>query len=317
MITSALDAAAGATSATALTAAGVTRREIERAVGGGQLVRLRRNALVDGMLWRTVKPWERHVLRAKAVAAGLTTATSCPVVLTHHSALAVHGVSLYGVDDRVHLAWADGRRGRTSSLVRVHRPLPAAHEVLCDGHRVVTIAAACVQVAAFSGPEAGLVSADDALHRELITPDDLAAAVADLGVARTSRAPRLVLELADARIESAAESRARYAFHLAGIEQPTPQFRLFDEWGEVWARLDFLIEDLGVVIEVDGMGKYRDRSDVRAEKLREDALRDLGYEVVRLTWADLGDPRVVRRKVAAGKARARSRRGRVTQSAPV
>lgn len=308
MIAAVLEAAGGATSATALGAEGLTRREIERAVGRGQLVRLRRNALVDGDRWRSARPWERHTLRARAVVAGLTTEDGCPVVLTHHSALAVHGVSLHGVDDRVHLAWADGRRGRTSELVRVHRAPPDRFTTDCQGQPVVTIAAGCVQVAAAFGAEAGLVCADDALHRRIMSSGDLCAAVDALGVARSSRGPRHMVDLADARIESAAESRARWAFHLAGIEQPRPQVALRDEWGQVWARLDFLMEEFGVVIEIDGMGKYDDVRDLRAEKLREDRLRELGYEVVRLTWADLADPRVVRRKVDAAVARARRRR---------
>ncbi len=38
------------------------------------------------------------------------------------------------------------------------------------------------------------------------------------------------------------------------------------------------------------------------EKRREDALRSLGYRVVRLTWADLTDPRRVRKLLGRGAA---------------
>ena len=47
---------------------------------------------------------------------------------------------------------------------------------------------------------------------------------------------------------------------------------------------------------------FDDIADVRAEKVREDRLRELGYHVVRLTWADLDDLQVVRRKVLRGVA---------------
>ena len=66
------------------------------------------------------------------------------------------------------------------------------------------------------------------------------------------------------------------------------------------ARVDFLYEDIKLVIEVDGLGKYKSSQDLVAEKLREDRLRELGYAIVRLTWDDLGDHLVVRRKVLAG-----------------
>lgn len=45
-----------------------------------------------------------------------------------------------------------------------------------------------------------------------------------------------------------------------------------------------------------------------AEKLREDALRDLGLEVARWTWADLRDPAGVRRRVERALGRAAARR---------
>jgi hypothetical protein len=200
------------------------------------------------------------------------------------------------------------RRGRTSDLVRVHRGVPEPFVTEHHGVHLVSVAAACVQVAARFGAEAGLVSADDALHRGLMSLEELQTAVEGLGVSKASRGPAEILVLADPRIESAAESRARWAFHVAGIEQPTPQVVLREAWGEPWARVDFMIEDLGVIIEVDGLAKYQDARDLRAEKLREDRLRELGYEVVRLTWADLNDPRLVRRKVEAACERARHRR---------
>ena len=38
--------------------------------------------------------------------------------------------------------------------------------------------------------------------------------------------------------------------------------------------------------EADGLGKYDAPHVLRAEKLREDRLRDAGFEVVRCTWAE-------------------------------
>lgn len=49
--------------------------------------------------------------------------------------------------------------------------------------------------------------------------------------------------------------------------------------------------------------KYSSPEDLRAEKAREDRLREVGYEVVRLTWADLDHPERVRAKILAAFAR--------------
>jgi regulator of sirC expression with transglutaminase-like and TPR domain len=62
-------------------------------------------------------------------------------------------------------------------------------------------------------------------------------------------------------------------------------------------------------------GLFRKKSQVlaeakKAEKLREDALRDLGYEVVRVTWSELADPRGIAVRVGAALTRSRARRRR-------
>lgn len=303
-LAAALEATKGVTSSAHLRARGLTERDITRIVRSGQLVRIRRSAFVSGEMWGRATPWDRHALRAMAI---YRSRADKVTVLSHHSALAVRGIALHGIDDRVHLIHSDGRRGRTDAVLRVHRAVPSDLIETHDDIRIVTPATACIQVAAHFGPEAGLVSADDALHQRLMTAEDLSRAMTLLKPERWSRGPAQMVALADARIESAAESRARWAFQLAGITQPTPQVELRDEWGVVWARLDFLIEGAGVVIEIDGMSKYEDIRDLHAEKRREDRLRELGYEVVRLTWSDLGNPALVLRKVTAALERARRR----------
>jgi very-short-patch-repair endonuclease len=47
-----------------------------------------------------------------------------------------------------------------------------------------------------------------------------------------------------------------------------------------------------VIVEFDGAVKYGDGSadTLIAEKMREDRLRDLGYQVVRVCWADMSRP---------------------------
>lgn len=292
----------GVTSAQRLLRLGISRADVGRAVKAGDLVRVRRNCLVDGATWRGVKPWERHELRARAVMAGLP--KDHTAALSHHSALAVSGVSLHGVDDRVHIVHVGSGRGRSDDVVAGHRPVQPELVEVRDGIRTVSPAVACLQVAAHFGAEAGLVSADRALHSELFTREALDAALGALAPGRWSRAPGQMSFLADARIESAAESRARWAFQMLGFRQPTPQVRIVDDDGVFVARVDFLYEDLKVVIEVDGLEKYKSPQDLTDEKLREDRLRELGYEIVRLTWADLADHLVVRRKVLVKVGRA-------------
>ena len=67
--------------------------------------------------------------------------------------------------------------------------------------------------------------------------------------------------------------------------------------------VDFAIVGTRVLVEFDGRSKYGAVGDLWAEKQREDRIRALGYEVVRLTWADLRDPDRVARLVAAAISR--------------
>jgi hypothetical protein len=64
-----------------------------------------------------------------------------------------------------------------------------------------------------------------------------------------------------------------------------------------------------VVIEFDDKIKYGvdGKQALVDEKVREDRLRGLGYEIVRLTWADLTRPGRVKTMVLAAAKRAGSR----------
>ena len=77
-----------------------------------------------------------------------------------------------------------------------------------------------------------------------------------------------------------------------------PQFEVRD--GSFTARVDLRLQDHPVVLEFDGLVKYRraaaadgwrsGRDELVAEKVREDRLRALGFSVIRVTWHDLDDP---------------------------
>jgi hypothetical protein len=81
-----------------------------------------------------------------------------------------------------------------------------------------------------------------------------------------------------------------------------------------------LVQPGNLIIEFDGRAKYErcpalgesrlaDGDLVWAEKQREDRLRELGFEVIRLVWPDLSDPRRVLaiRRLQAAAERGRSR----------
>lgn len=292
----------GVVTARDLKAVGLTTNQIAGLVSRGLLLRLRRDVLVDAGWWRRLSAWDRHVPRARGVLRSLDPAGAGAFALSHHSALAVHGVALHDVDDDVHLVRTTPGRGYRSTGLQVHVAVGAEHVTSAFGLPVLRPAPAVLQVAAASGVEAGLVAADHALRLRLCSPDQLRECLDGCPLRVGRPFATVVAQRADGRHESPGESRTAWALHLLGYRGVEPQVTLRTASGEFVARVDFLLGR--VVIEFDGMGKYDDLSVLRAEKRREDALRSLGYQVVRLTWADLADLPALRRRIDAARSRA-------------
>jgi very-short-patch-repair endonuclease len=116
-------------------------------------------------------------------------------------------------------------------------------------------------------------------------------------------------EFARPEAQSAAESFARAIFEQHGLPAPELQVKIYDEHGAKVATVDFLFRGQRTVVETDGKIKYLDpwgdpREVLWREKLREDRIRDLEYEVVRVTWEQLmNDPEGVIARVRRAFAR--------------
>lgn len=265
----------------------VEEAALAAAIRQGRLVRVRRDAFVDGGLWAAADPEERLVLRTKAILLGRPGA-----VVSHQAALAVHQLPLWAVArDRVDLMVATSRV-RSRSGVRLHPPLDVA-PVTVRGCRVLPAATAAAQVALEAGVGAGLVPLDAALHLRRCTIEDVAEAfdrVATTPLRR--RVAQQVLALADPACESPGETRTRMLLHDLGHSYES-QVDITDQDGRFLGRVDFVVRGRAV-LEFDGAVKYEGhegRAALAAEKRREDAVRRRGYGVGRVVWADLDSPR--------------------------
>lgn len=298
-----LQAQRGVASVRQLAEVGCSRHMTDRLVRQKRLVRLRRDVVVDAEVWRDAAPWQRHALRARGVMQSLDPLGEGSVALSHHSALAILGLAVYGGDDRVHLVRTDAQRGRSDEVIQVHAPVPTESVTTADELRVTHPAVAALQTAGTFGACPGLVAADSALHQGVCTRVDLVEALDAHNFGKGVGAAKWVVALADGRIESAGESRTRWVLRAMGLPAPEPQVEIRDADGSFVARVDFLYREQRTIVEFDGLIKYLTPEDLRAEKIREDRLRALGYEVVRLTWADLQHPDQVRSRIRAAFAR--------------
>ncbi|WP_233517361.1 type IV toxin-antitoxin system AbiEi family antitoxin domain-containing protein [Geodermatophilus marinus] len=282
-------------------AAGYAREDVGGLVARGRWVRLRRGVYADRAVVDAVAgdPAARHRLNCAAVLVRLAPGPA----VSHTSAARVLGlVAPRSQDDCVRLTdEAQWRRGRGYEVTRAS--LPQGSVLPLGPFRVTAPARTLVDCARGWSLEDAVVAMDDALHRRLVEPDELTAAVLAqthwLGIGGAARAAGL----ADGRAESPLETRGRLRILGSGLPAPELQVEIHDRHGFV-GRVDGWYEEAAVAVEFDGFVKYEvprdDRSPARVaweEKRREDALRALDIRVVRIANADLGPawPRVEER----------------------
>lgn len=292
-----LSAQAGLVTAIEARACGYTNLSLHRLVAKGDLFRARSGCFVDGRLLGGASPEERHALTARAVSRGYRQ----PHAISHVSALVILGLPLLNITpDLVHLTLTGPGLPRTVPGLRVHPALPDSVVRHRGGDHVVHPAMAIVQSAALAGVTAGVAAADAALHSGQVTRKDLEIAlrVARLGPGRAHA--RAAVDLADGLAESPGESWTRVLFASLGLPKVEPQVVIRDTRGRFVGRVDFLFRAERTIVEFDGLVKYAGADGRQAlvdEKRREDALRSLGFQVVRLTWRDLYDPASVKHLV--------------------
>ncbi len=271
---------------------GLERAEIATLVRRGELTRLRRGA------YAIDEPEDERTAYLRLIAATLGQADT-DVVASHTAAAVLHGLPFpRAASRRIDLTRPGGTSGGyVRSTVHLHvAPVGPGDRTVIDGWPTTSLARTAVDVAR-SSPYRHAVAVIDAALKQGLSPDLLVGSLSDLTGFRGIRKAWRAATFADGRSESVGESSSRVILVDAGLPRPTLQYEVWDDNRKI-ARCDFAWEEFCTVGEFDGMIKYgrllkpgQSVSDVIvAEKLREDAIRDAGWQVVRWIWADLSDP---------------------------
>ena len=244
---------------------------------------------------------ELHALRAVAHLRRVREGSA----LSHQSAAIAHGLPVLDASlDRVWLAVPPPESRRVLKDV-VHTDLRvesvrAVAPGTVSAVLAVPAAHAIVGTGLNGGARAFLAAGDAALRLGLVTRGSIEAAVGSARGLRGVGSVRAAVAHLDGRHESVGETLTRFALRLLGVAAE-PQVMIS---GSDWSyRVDFVV-DGDLVIEFDGAVKYdgaEGRDALVAEKVREDRIRSAGYRVLRVTWADVMDPRRLAGLVAAAR----------------
>ena len=299
-----------------LLAAGYSERALAHLLRSGAFERPRTGAYVDGPTWRRMNQEHQYAVRCRAAYIQRRT----DLWLSHTSAVALTDGPLWGLDlGTVHLTRDDQRSGRADAGIRQHAGRRRDGDVIDEhGTRLSSPLRASLEIATVGSLASALAVTNFYLHRQDFTLEQLAARYDnEMDHWPKSLHTRIVLQLANPRIESVGESRTSLFLWRAGIRVPEVQLEILDG-GRLVARLDFADPDRGFWIEFDGLVKYQkylrpgeSAADVViAEKRREDRVRELtGWQCFRSVWADLASPQALEmrlRAFIASVARARS-----------
>ncbi|ADB29576.1 hypothetical protein Kfla_0453 [Kribbella flavida DSM 17836] len=281
-------------------ACGYSLQEIQARLTDGRWERIRYGQYAAAVDLGGMPPWERDVVRhRRLVHAAVNSMRLGSVAVSHQSALVLHGAPRWGLDlSEAQLTRLDDLRSGPTAGVRHHRGgLTPADLTEVSGLTVTTPARALTETACATSFEAAVVAADAICrsHPEVDLHLQRLLVVTEFWPGSTTA--RAALNFRNPLAESVGESRLRVVMHDHGLPPPTLQVP-FEDVGGFIGRVDFFVSSMRTVIEFDGLTKYADGSAeiLVQEKIREDRLRALGLEVVRVTWPELTQPaRVVAR----------------------
>jgi predicted transcriptional regulator of viral defense system len=276
---------AGIVTTAELTAAGLSDARIRTLTRRGDLYQIRRGVYANGPRAGeilAIADGNQLLQLAAAVAVAGTGA-----VVSHESAAYLHSIDLLSTPDVATLTCSAGRDWTPRLGVRLHAmTLPAEHVTTMLRMPVTTPARTVVDLSRTLSFRAGVVTADSALRRKLVTKAELTDVLATCARWQGALRAAEVIDFADGRAESPLESIARIAFKDCGLPPPELQVWLGGT-DEPVGRVDFYWRKYRTIAEVDGAIKYADPDRARAQLRRDSLLRDDGYEVVHFTWQQI------------------------------
>jgi hypothetical protein len=283
-----------------LLAEGWSSAELDRKARSGEVQRIRRGAY-DCVPEKSLDRRNQH----RRLIAATVRQTFVDTAVSHMSAAVLHQLPIWNNElGRVHITRNQSGGGKVRRYVHLHvAPLVDIDVCEIEGQRVTTLARTVLDLLRTLPMERSVPIGDAAL-RSGLTLEELAEVAGRCIGWRGMLQARRAINFLDARSESPGESYSRVVLDRIGVPAPVPQYEVWDQ-GVLIGRADFCWEEFRTLGEFDGKEKYgrllrpgqTAATAIFAEKRREDALRDLGWQIVRWLWEDLHHPEELRRRL--------------------
>lgn len=240
-------------------------RRLRKAVSDGSWRRIATGAYIKTSEWAALTPIERHRIRVQEV----TRRLHAPVVISHWSAAALHGIDVLGAWPRtVDVSCAPARGGRSSGAIRRHpRSLDALDLVTearaldaCGPHVVTSPAQTALDLARIEPFLRGVSLIDQAIWASrrggpLTDIEGIMHIIESSGAHRGNARARRALTFADALAANVRESQSRVVIARLGFPRPRLQERRVLRSGRLVFG-DFYWPDHDHWGELDGESKY-------------------------------------------------------------
>jgi very-short-patch-repair endonuclease len=263
--------------------AGLSRRQIERRIESGWLIPRHTGVYAVGY----VPDARESAWHAAVLALGLG------AVLSYASAAALWGMARLTAIIEVTVPTTAGHVKRDGIVVHRQR-LPPEHVTIHRGIPVTTPIRTLLDYAAVAPLNALFRAFEQAQVHLHIPPAPIAAEVIARPRARGNGKLRKVLEGAvDPRdVRSVLEIRFLRMCAAHGLPRPQVNVRM-EEWTP-----DFYWPEWGLIVETDSVAFHSTAWEQQRDALKDDAMRALGLDVLRLRWADVvGRPAETARRI--------------------
>ena len=255
----------------------VTKHQLGRWVGEGRLER------VAPRVWRvtgSADTWHQRLMTG-IFSLGDTGAVS------HNAAAQLHHFDRTPRDVVEFLVPRQHRCSRLPYTVHHSKLIRPWDFVTVDGFRTTSATRTILDLAnAGARPDRLSAAIDTAVRRQLSAPEAIARRVSD--IRRRGRTGVRLLDrlLLDAGGHTMLEREFLRLMREAGLPRPTPQV-VFRDGARTIARVDFLYEPWGIVVEVSGRLGHSSPTERARDAHRRNELQDLGLVVYEFTWEDV------------------------------